>query len=170
MTSIGGAQMRTSKPMTRLQRGGIRVALAAALLAATLGVGAPAHAQGQDQDQGQGEQAQQVTNPSRLCGPDDIYVRVTEWRGQEIVRELPIATHGGCVSSWATGQMSIAAVVGQCKRLEDGTIGPGGTYFQLTYPHVFYGIWTAENRADCVRILHGLATGKLDANVLPFPF
>jgi hypothetical protein len=43
-------------------------------------------------------------------------------------------------------------------------------WFQLTYPHVFYGTWTAKNRADCVRILHGLATGELDADVLPFPF
>jgi hypothetical protein len=110
------------------------------------------------------------SNPSQLCGPDDIYVRVTEWRGQTIVRELPIATHGGCVSSWASGQMSVAAVVSQCKRLEEGSFRPDGVWFQLTYPHVFYGTWTAKNRADCVRILHGLATGELDADVLPFPF
>lgn len=109
-------------------------------------------------------------NPSQACGPDDLYVRVTEWRGETIVRVLPIASHGGCASSWATGQMSVSAVVGQCTRLEDGTTRPDGTFFQLTYPHVFYGIWTAETRADCVRILHGLATGALDADVLPFPF
>jgi hypothetical protein len=96
--------------------------------------------------------------------------KVTEWRGQTIVRLLPIATHGGCASSWATGQMSVAAVSGQCKRLEDGVIGPDGNPFQLTYPHTFYGIWTAKNRAGCIDILHGLATGRLDADVLPFPF
>lgn len=115
-------------------------------------------------------QASPESNPSHLCGPDDIYVRVTEWRGQTIVRELPIATHGGCASSWATGQMSVAAVVSQCKRLEEGSLRPDGVWFQLTYPHVFYDTWTAKNRADCVRILHGLATGELDADVLPFPF
>lgn len=109
-------------------------------------------------------------NPSQACGPDDVYVRVTEWRGQTIVRELPIATHGGCASSWATDQMSVAAVVSQCKRLEEGSFRPDGVWFELTYPHVFYNTWTAKNRADCVWILHGLATGKLNADVLPFPF
>jgi hypothetical protein len=111
-------------------------------------------------------------NPSQLCGDDDVYVRVTEWRGATIVRELPIATHGGCASSWATGQMSVAAVVSQCTRLEEGTVRPDGSFFQLTYPHVFYDNpgWTADNRAGCVRVLHGLATGELDADVLPFPF
>jgi hypothetical protein len=107
-------------------------------------------------------------NPTQLCGENDIYVRVTEWRGQTIIRELQIATHGGCASSWATGNMSIAAVAGQCKRLEEGVI-IGGQPFTLTYPHMFYGIWLAENRSDCIKILHGLATGELDADVLPFP-
>lgn len=110
------------------------------------------------------------SNPSMQCGEDDIYVRVTEYRGEQIVRELPIATHGGCASSWATNQMSKSAVVGQCKLLESGTLRPDGSFFQLTYPHLFYGIWPAENRSDCVKILHGLATGSLDADVLPFPF
>jgi hypothetical protein len=107
-------------------------------------------------------------NPSKTCGPDDIYIRITEWRGEIVIRALPIATHGGCASSWATGQMSIAAVVGQCKRLEEGVV-LGGEPFVLTYPHTFYGIWEARNRAGCVKILHGLATGRLDADVLPFP-
>jgi hypothetical protein len=107
-------------------------------------------------------------SPSKTCGPDDIYIRVTEWRGQVVIRALPIATHGGCASSWATGQMSIAAVVGQCKRLEEGVV-LGGEPFVLTYPHTFYGIWEAKNRAGCVEVLHGLATGRLDADVLPFP-
>lgn len=116
--------------------------------------------------------ADDTTNPSGLCGEGDIYVRTTQWRGTTVVRELPIATHGGCASSWATGQMSVAAVVGQCKRLEEGTYRPDGSFFQLTYPHVFYDNpeWTATNRAGCVRVLHGLATGALDADVLPFPF
>jgi hypothetical protein len=107
-------------------------------------------------------------NPSATCGPDDIYVRVTQWRGQTIVRSLPIATHGGCASSWATGQMSVAAVVGQCKRLEQGVV-LNGEPFVLTYPHTFYGLWEAKNRAGCVEILHGLATGRLNADTLPFP-
>lgn len=109
-------------------------------------------------------------NPAALCGDDNIYVRITTWRGQTITRELPIATRGGCASSWATGEMSRAAVVGQCKRLEDGVFMHDGSFFQLTYPHTFYDLWQADNRADCVRILHGLATGELDADVLPFPF
>jgi hypothetical protein len=116
--------------------------------------------------------AAEEANPSQSCGEGDIYVRVTQWRGTTVVRELPIATHGGCASSWATGQMSVAAVVSQCKRLEEGSFRPDGTFFQLTYPHAFYDNpeWTANNRAGCVRVLHGLATGELDADVLPFPF
>lgn len=109
-------------------------------------------------------------NPAQTCGEDDVYVRETEWRGQTIVRELEIATRGGCASSWATGQMSVAAVAGQCKRLEEGVFMPNGSFFQLTYPDVFYGMWPAASRADCIKILHGLATGELDADVLPFRF
>lgn len=108
-------------------------------------------------------------NPAAACGEDNIYVRVTTWRGETIVRELPIATRGGCASSWATGQMSVAAVAGQCKRLEQGFVTPAGPV-QITYPHTFYGLWTADTRADCIKILHGLATGELDADVLPFPY
>jgi hypothetical protein len=108
------------------------------------------------------------TNPSALCGPDDVYLRTIVWRGQTIQRALPMATHGGCASSWATGQMSVAAVVGQCKRLEEGVV-LNGQPFALTYPHTFYGVWPAANRAGCVKVLHGLATGELDADVLPFP-
>lgn len=107
-------------------------------------------------------------NPSARCGERDIYEREIVWRGQVIHRELPMATHGACASSWATGQMSVAGVVGQCKSLEEGVL-LNGKPFVLTYPHKFYGLWWAENRAGCVRILHGLATGKLDADVLPFP-
>ncbi len=107
-------------------------------------------------------------NPSARCGEDDIYVREIVWRGQTIHRNLPLATHGACASSWATGQMSVAAVVGQCRNLEAG-VTLNGQPFVLTYPHTFYGIWRAETRADCVKILHGLATGRLDADVLPFP-
>jgi hypothetical protein len=147
MRSIGSANR-----VTRLLVGAVVVLL-----------GATAGARGAHGDDG---------NPSELCGTGDIYVRVTEWRGTTIVRPLPIATHGGCASSWATDQMSVAAVVGQCKRLEEGTYRPDGTFFRLEYPHAFYDVaeWTAYNRAGCVRVLHGLATGALDADVLPFPF
>jgi hypothetical protein len=107
-------------------------------------------------------------NPSQACGPDDIYVREILWRGQTIHRELPIGTHGGCASSWATGAFSVAAVTAQCKRLEAGVV-LNGQPFTLTYPHVFYGIWPAKNRGGCIAVLHGLATGELDADVLPFP-
>ena len=112
--------------------------------------------------------ASAAASPSKTCGPDDVYTRVTQWRGQTIIRELHIAGHGGCASSWATGQMSVAAVVGQCKRLEQGVL-LNGQPFVLTYPHTFYGLWEAKNRAGCVEILHGLATGSLDADTLPFP-
>jgi hypothetical protein len=146
----------------------LRHRLAALVVAGTLaggalGVASPAAAQVRPASPPPG-------NPSELCGPDDIYVRVTTWRDQTIVRALPIATHGGCASSWATGQMSVAAVVGQCKRLEEGQLRPDGVFVQITYPHVFYDRWEAKNRSDCVKILHGLATGQLDADVLPFPF
>ena len=117
---------------------------------------------------GTGPAAAQQANPAELCGANDVYVREIVWRGHTIHRELEMATRGGCVSSWATDSMSVAAVAGQCRRLEEGVI-LGAQPFVLTYPHVFYGIWRAENRSDCIKILHGLATGELDADVLPFP-
>ncbi len=144
--------------MTRRRSG--RTLIGALVVAALVTVAAPGAAAAPSSD----------ANPAQLCGEDNIYVRETEWRGQTIVRKLEIATRGGCASSWATGQMSVAAVAGQCKRLEEGVFMPNGSFFQLTYPHVFYGMWPAENRADCIKILHGLATGELDADVLPFPF
>ncbi len=144
--------------MTRLRFG--RTLIGALAVAALVTVAAP----------GAAAAPSSGANPAQMCGEDNIYVRETEWRGQTVVRELEIATRGGCASSWATGRMSVAAVAGQCKRLEEGVFMPNGSFFQLTYPHVFYGMWPAENRADCIKILHGLATGELDADVLPFPF
>jgi hypothetical protein len=143
----------TTQGRTTLQRHLIAAVAAVALLATAA---APAAA------------APAGDNPSQKCGPDDIYVRIIQWRGQTIERALPIATHGGCASSWATGAFSVAAVAGQCKRLEEGVI-LNGQPFKLTYPHLFYGQWWAYNRAGCIKTLHGLATGKLDADSLPFP-
>lgn len=42
-----------------------------------------------------------------------------------------------------------------------------GAPFTLTYPHRFHGIWWAEDRAGCMKVLRALATGELDADVLP---
>ncbi len=127
------------------------------LLLAALAAGAPAAS------------AATPSGPAAKCGPDDLYLRTIVWKGEVIHRVLQMATRGGCASSWASGGMSVAAVAGQCKRLEVGVILANGAPFKLTYPDRFYGIWDVENRAGCVKVLHGLATGKLDADVLPFP-
>jgi hypothetical protein len=88
-------------------------------------------------------------NPAELCGEDNVFMVTVPGLGE---LPLPMATKGGCVSSWATGRVSTAGYAAQCRLLE-------GEVF--TYPYAFYGMYLAENRADCIRILRGVHTGEL---------
>ena len=66
---------------------------------------------------------------------------------------LEIPSHGGCVSSWATGAISTAAYAARCKELERTMFGG--------YPYSFYDRYPANNRADCIGYLRGFHTGTL---------
>ena len=67
---------------------------------------------------------------------------------------LEIPSTGGCVSSYATGDLSNAAFIANCKDLEAQVGG---------YPYSFYGNpdYTADNRAECVSFLKGFHSGEL---------
>lgn len=87
-------------------------------------------------------------NPNELCA-EDVYVEQTPFGPFP----LPVPSHGGCVSSWATGAVSTAAYAAQCKFLESEGI---------EYPYAFYGRYLAENRADCIYYLRGFHTGTIE--------
>ena len=67
---------------------------------------------------------------------------------------LEIPSTGGCVSSYATGSLSTAAFIANCKSLEAEVGG---------YPYAFYGnpAYTADNRAECVFFLKAFHSGQL---------
>lgn len=75
------------------------VALALALAAATTVSAAPAHADAE-------------SAPSALCGDDNtvtvLYTHPSLGWTKPLTRRT--ATHGGCASAWATGQMTSAAI------------------------------------------------------------
>jgi hypothetical protein len=92
-------------------------------------------------------------NPSELC-VENIYVELTPFGAIDLF----VPSFGGCVSSWASGRLSTAAYVSQCKALEAEFIAAFGS----AYPYAFYGRYLAENRADCVYFLRGFHTGTIE--------
>ena len=91
--------------------------------------------------------------------------------GTTAVYLRPTASHGGCASSWAhdDGMLSGSALAAQCKRIEQRLVEVFG--LPEAYPHSFYGKFPAKNRADCIDVMRGLSTGRLDSGLLtPFPF
>jgi len=90
-------------------------------------------------------------NPAQTC-VETGNVFVVEFGGEVI--ELEIGSHGGCVSSYATGDLSGSAFVANCKGIEAEVGG---------YPYRFYGNppYEATNRADCVYFLRAFHTGAL---------
>jgi hypothetical protein len=122
----------------------VRLLLLVSVLAAALA--APASALAAPPDHAS---AHRDHNPVELCGEDFVYMVTVPGLGEV---PLPMATRGGCVSSYATGRVSTAGYAAQCRLLE-------GEVF--TYPYRFYGMYLAENRADCIRILRGVHTGQL---------
>jgi hypothetical protein len=73
--------------------------------------------------------------------------------------ELP--SRGACASSVATGGLSNAAFVSNCKELEEMFAAESET--GRPYPYSFYGnpAYTARNRRDCVVLLRGFHSGEL---------
>ena len=68
---------------------------------------------------------------------------------------LELGSHGACVSTTATGDLSGSAYAANCKLLEEVAFG--------SYPYSFYGNpdYTAQNRADCIYFLRAFHTGQL---------
>lgn len=93
-----------------------------------------------------------AANPSQTCEQtqNTFFVEIPG------VGSIPLAipSKGGCVSSYATGNLSNAAFIANCKALEAEVGG---------YPYAFYGnpAYTAENRADCVYFLRAFHSGQL---------
>jgi hypothetical protein len=76
--------------------------------------------------------------------------------------EFALSSFQACVSTVAGGfvdgaipsdRVSTPAYIAQCDLLEAWGV--------VTYPYAFYGLYPAENRADCVRILKGVHSGQL---------
>ena len=74
---------------------------------------------------------------------------------------MELASRGACASSVATGELSTAAFVANCKQLEEMFAAESET--GRPYPYSFYGnpAYTARNRRDCVVLLRGFHSGQL---------
>lgn len=135
-------------------------ALASALLAAT-GIAVPAVAA-----------AGPAEPPGQSCADGNVfdieytatYAGATGAADGTYTRHVP--TTGGCASSWAhgDGQLSTAAIAAQCRTGIESRFGPYP--ITLRFAHV----WVLENRADCIRVMSGIAHGEIDPGRAPlFP-
>ncbi len=80
--------------------------------------------------------------------------------------ERSVPTRGGCASSWAhgDGQLSTAAIAAQCRTGIEARLGP----YPITVR--FADTYVLDNRADCIRVMTGIAHGELDPGRAPlFP-
>jgi hypothetical protein len=80
--------------------------------------------------------------------------------------ERAVPTTGGCASSWAhgDGQLSTAAIASQCRTGIEARFGP----YPITLR--FAQTYLLENRADCIRVMTGIAHGEIDPGRAPlFP-
>jgi hypothetical protein len=82
--------------------------------------------------------------------------------GQTFVDDFALGSFQACVSTVAAGYrdgviaasaISKPAYLAQCDFLEAWGI--------VSYPYTFYGLYPAQNRADCARILQGVHSGTL---------
>lgn len=80
--------------------------------------------------------------------------------------ERAVPTTGGCASSWAhgDGQLSTAAIAAQCRTGLEPRFGPYPITLYFAQTHVI------QNRADCIRVMRGIAHGEIDPGLAPlFP-
>jgi len=72
-----------------------------------------------------------------------------------------LGSRGACASTVATGELSNAAFVANCKALEP--MFAAGSESGRPYPYSFYGNpdYVARNRRDCVELLQGFHSGEL---------
>ena len=93
-----------------------------------------------------------------------VYPGATGAADGTYVRQVP--TTGGCASSWAhgDGQLSTAAISAQCRTGIEARFGPYPITLQFADTHVLL------NRADCIRVMSGVAHGEIDPGRAPlFP-
>jgi hypothetical protein len=108
---------------------------------------------------------QEATNP--VSGETYFqYVIPVEFTfgGETVVEDFGLASFQACVSTVASAMTDDGVVPGtaltkpaylaQCDLLEQFGV--------VTYPYSFYGLYPAENRADCAKILKGVHTGQLE--------
>jgi hypothetical protein len=110
-----------------------------------------------------------LTNPVTGITFDQYVIPVEfSFGGQTVVEDFGLSSFQACVSTVASGMradgvvpasaISKPAYLAQCDFLEaSGTI---------SYPYKFYGVYLAEKRSDCARILQGVHSGELE---LPEP-
>jgi hypothetical protein len=110
-----------------------------------------------------------LTNPVTGITFDQYVIPVEfSFGGQTVVEDFGLSSFQACVSTVASGMRSDGVVpasaiskpayLAQCDFLEaSGTI---------SYPYEFYGVYLAEKRSDCARILQGVHSGELE---LPEP-
>lgn len=110
--------------------------------------------------------------PGQLCADGNVFVidytalypGATGAADGLYVRAVP--TTGGCASSWAhaDGQLSTAAIAAQCRTGLEPRFGPYPITLRFAQTHVI------ENRADCIRLMTGVAHGEIDPGRAPlFP-
>lgn len=110
-----------------------------------------------------------MTNPMTGATYDQYVIQVEfSFGGQTVVEDFGLNSFQACVSTVAgsmgadgvvqASDLSKPAYLAQCDLLEDLGF--------IDYPYAFYGVYPAENRADCARILQGVHSGTLP---LPTP-
>jgi hypothetical protein len=119
-----------------------------------------------------GGSAVAADGPGRLCADGDFFVieYTATYEGSTPVRDgdydRAVPTTGGCASSWAhgDGQLSVAAISAQCRTGIEQRFGPYPITLRFAQSHVL------GNRADCIRVMSGIAHGKIDPGLAPlFP-
>lgn len=110
--------------------------------------------------------------PGQLCADGNYFVidYTAKYDGatgaQDGFYERAVPTTGGCASSWAqgAGQLSTAAIVAQCREGIEARFGPYPISIQ------FAETYQLRNRADCVAVMSGVASGEIDPGRAPlFP-
>lgn len=108
---------------------------------------------------------QPLTNPVTGLTFDQYVIQVRfSFGGQTVVEPFGLGSFSACVSTVASAMdedgtvpgdsLTKPAYLAQCDFLE--AVGA------ISYPYAFYGVYPAENRADCARILKGVHTGELE--------
>ena len=150
------------------------IATAVAVLTLAGGLAAPAAAARPDGGPGVNPAAycrdafEPLTNPVTGITFDQYVIPVEfSFGGQTMVEDFGLSSFQACVSTVAAGmrngvvpasKISKPAYLAQCDFLEGAGV--------VSYPYSFYGVYPADNRADCARILKGVHSGRL---ALPVP-